>query len=153
METQEFALIPHKDQLLALSRFQKKFLTEYNKNHPEKPYTAFPKYPLWAISQIDIQKIEKDCISCTVTGFSISNGVADFIILLKSKNTSYELKIPFAEKTVLSDFECLNGQNTPDWLTENPFPINLRVFRTGPVSKGKNSISLLEEKWISIKKN
>lgn len=152
MEEQDYALIPHKDQLLALSRFQKKFLTEYNISHKKKPNTSFPKFPLWAIFQTDFRKIEKDCLSCTVTGFSVSNGTVDFRISLKTKDTTFNLKIPFAEKTVLPDMECLNGQNTPEWLTENPFPINLRVFRTGPVSHGKNSISLLEEKWISIKK-
>lgn len=144
MENTEYALIPHKDQLLVLSNYQRDFIKLYNQPKNEISEFAIPLYPLWVISNYDFKNNEKNYISCKVEKILIFEKTAFFEIYLKTKNETMIYKIPFAKN--------INSENIEFILNEkNPFPLNLRVFRTGIIKRSPNTLSLFNEKWISIK--
>ncbi len=149
------ALIPHKDILFSLSKFQENFIFCAN-NYPEKSCNFIPNFPLWAF--IDSENFEKEfnlseCSECVFTKVDF-NEEKKFYFSLEffygdSKENKREAKIFFAQQI---SQKKLNLDFINSKLSYKIFPLKMKVFKIGNVLEKNFSWQIFDEKWIKIKK-
>lgn len=147
-----FALVPHRDTQLLLAKAQKELLARFNARFAGSPL-AVPSFPFWALSgsPFDFDGV----VSAEILAPRLIGGVFAFPLKFFSEGARsaggteiraasiyrYDASSHYAEKirAFACDVSCV------------PFPIKLRVFKTGTAVFENNGWQLFDEDWVKLR--